>query len=65
MRHSSLHGNVLVISEKNHILLSNIKCDILGRKIKVNQINIPKDVNRLKNLLICKDRVNYKHCIDA
>ena len=38
MRHGSLHGNVLVISEKNHILLSNFKRDILGRKIKVNKI---------------------------
>ena len=38
MRHGSLHSDVLVMSEKIHILLSNIKQDILGRKIKVKKI---------------------------
>ena len=38
MRHGSLHYNVLVIYEKVHVLLSNIKRDILGRKIKVKKI---------------------------
>ena len=38
MRHNSLHCNVFVISEKIHGLLSTIKRDILGRKIKVKKI---------------------------
>ena len=38
MRDGSLHCNVFVISEKVHGLLSNIKRDILGRKIKVKKI---------------------------
>ena len=49
-----LHGNVFIISERFYVLLSNIKRDILGRKINVknsNKINISKNLDRFRSYI--------------